>query len=114
MSDRSDEPPPWSAEHRRWVKARVDDAAARAREALGAHDVLMVAWFQDIAKPQFLHVQDGGTAPYPLHEVYVEMQKTVIKRQDETDLERKLAKRYLGYKEESGSDDGDPGSSTVQ
>lgn len=84
----SSEPPPWSAEHRRWVKARIDDAAARAREALGAHDVLMVAWFQDIAKPQFLHVQDGGTAPLPPEEVYLYLQGTVRVR--------------------------DPGSSTVQ
>ena len=75
MSDQPDEPPPWSAEHRHLMRIRINDAAARAREALGAHDVLMVAWFQDIAQPQFLHCQDGGTAPMPPREVYRYMAK---------------------------------------
>lgn len=93
MSDQPDEPQPWSAEHRAWVKARIDDAAARARLALGAHDVLMVAWFQDIVQPMVLHWQDGGTAPWPPDEVYRKLMQTVVKRRVEAD---------------------DPGSSTVQ
>lgn len=99
MSDQSDEPLSWSAEHRRWVKARIDDAAARARAALGAHDVLMVAWFQDLAQPTVLHWQDGGTAPWPPDEVYQQLMRTVVKR-----------KAVLAINEVID----EPGSSTVQ
>lgn len=81
-------PKPWPPHHRRLIKARIDDVAKRARESLGAHDVLVVAWFQDILEPSFLHMQDGGTSPMPPHKVYRHLADTVdalVREADATD-----------------------------
>jgi hypothetical protein len=114
------EPAPWSRQHRAWVKRRIDDAAARAKMALGAHDVLIVAWFQDIGQPQFLHVQDGGTAPMPADQVYEFMAATVRRVIPGEDLDLRassselIAEDIREEKQKTGDDDVVPGSSTVQ
>jgi NADPH-dependent 2,4-dienoyl-CoA reductase/sulfur reductase-like enzyme len=58
---------PWPPEKRSAVKRKIDKEAARAAARLGARSVLIVAFFAD---GEYLHMQDGGTAPMAAAELY--------------------------------------------
>jgi hypothetical protein len=64
------EPKPWAPERRSRVKAKLDKEAARAAARLGAHSVWIIATFAD---GEFMHLQDGGSSPWPLKELYQQM-----------------------------------------
>ena len=54
------EPKPWTAEQQRVMKARLDNAAKQAASDLGAYTVLVIAWFEQLDDPMFLHRMDGA------------------------------------------------------
>jgi hypothetical protein len=58
---------PWAPEKRNFVKRKIDKEAARAAARLGAKSVLIIAFFED---GEFLHMQDGGTAPMSTADLY--------------------------------------------
>jgi len=64
------EPKPWTPERRSRVKAKVDKESARVAARLGAHSVWIIATFAD---GEFMHLQDGGSSPWPLKELYKNM-----------------------------------------
>jgi len=66
-------PEPWPPERRARMKARIDKAAKAAKNMLGAHTVVIIATFED---GEFLHMQDGGTSPMPLMELYARIQSS--------------------------------------
>jgi hypothetical protein len=58
---------PWTPERRSVIKRRIDKEAARAAARLNATTVLIVAFFED---GEYLHMQDGGSAPIDFSHVY--------------------------------------------
>jgi len=64
------EPKPWTPEKRSRVKVKVDKESARAAARLGAHSVWIIATFAD---GEFMHLQDGGSSPWPIKELYQQM-----------------------------------------
>jgi hypothetical protein len=79
-------PEPWSQERRARMKTRIDKAAKAAKSMLGAHTVVIIATFED---GEFLHMQDGGTSPMPLLELYQRIQSShqIMEASDGEDVE---------------------------
>lgn len=63
-------PTPWTPEKRSATKRKIDKEAKRAAERLGAATVAIIAFFPD---GEFLHMQDGGTAPMGFKDLYAKM-----------------------------------------
>lgn len=64
-------PQPWTHDKRAQIKRKIDKEAARAAARLGAKAVTIIAWFP--AGDDYLHMQDGGTAPMSSNELYKQM-----------------------------------------
>lgn len=63
-------PTPWTPEKRSNIKRKIDKEAARAAARLGAATVTIIAFFPD---GEYLHMQDGGTAPMPSLDLYTKL-----------------------------------------
>jgi hypothetical protein len=63
-------PQPWTTEKRSQVKRKIDKEAKRAAERLGAATVAIIAFFPE---GEFLHMQDGGTAPMDFKKLYTQL-----------------------------------------
>lgn len=61
-------PQPWTKEKRSITKRKIDKEAERAAARLGASMVTILAWFP--AGGEYLHMQDGGSAPMPSDALY--------------------------------------------
>ena len=61
---------PWTPEKRSQVKRKIDKEAARTAKRLGAATVAIIAFFPE---GEYLHMQDGGTAPMDLKKVYAKL-----------------------------------------
>ncbi len=61
---------PWSVAKRAEIKADIDHAAGIAAKVLKAKHVMMVVFYEE---GQYLHLQDGGTAPMAFEDVYLRM-----------------------------------------
>lgn len=67
------QPKPWPPEKRSRVKSKMEKEASRAAARLGAHTVWIIATFAD---GEFMHIQDGGSSPWPIEELYQAMLRT--------------------------------------
>lgn len=63
-------PAPWTPAKRQNVKRKIDKEADRAAARLGAKAVVIIAFFPD---GEYLHMQDGGTAPMELQKLYQQL-----------------------------------------
>jgi hypothetical protein len=61
---------PWPIEKRSRVTKKIEREAARAAARLGAENVVIIAFFKD---GEYMHMQDAGTAPMPLSDLYKKM-----------------------------------------
>lgn len=91
MSDDRPRAKEWSKEQHALMRAKLTDAANRLAFQMGARNVLVVAWFEDLVDPEVLHLQDGGSAPWAPERVYHTLAQMVDdgiaeqKRREETD-----------------------------
>ena len=60
-------PTPWTMERRSAFKRRIDKEAARVAGRIGATSVIIIAFARD---GEYLHMQDGGTAPGDISQIY--------------------------------------------
>ncbi len=63
-------PTPWTTEKRSQIKRKIDREAKHSAGRLGAAHVVVIAFFPD---GEFLHMQDGGSAPMPFEQLYKQM-----------------------------------------
>lgn len=63
-------PTPYSPEKRAQNKRKIDKEARRAADRLGAKHVAIIAFFAD---GEYMHMQDGGSAPMPFDQLYKQM-----------------------------------------
>jgi hypothetical protein len=63
-------PTPWPMEKRSRVTRKIEKEAARAAARLGAEGVVIIAFFKD---GEYFHMQDAGSAPMPLSDLYKQM-----------------------------------------
>lgn len=58
---------PWTPEQRTQKTSKMRKEAARAAARLGAHGVVLVAFYEE---GEFMHMLDAGMAPMPFKDLY--------------------------------------------
>ncbi len=68
---------PWSDERRSAAKKKIDKEAARVVEKLGARTVAMICFFDEVPGGHLIMLE-GGTAPFPAGELYVQLAQIYV------------------------------------
>lgn len=61
---------PWTVEKRAAFQRKIEKETARAAKRLGVPGVVMIAFVPD---GDHFHIQDGGTSPMGLKELYTQL-----------------------------------------